>query len=150
LEALRYRHIKFPPITGSLPRNYGMMLPWDDTFGAYPAQAITFNRAKGIATPAPIAGDVQILSIRVPSGYDGLLTGFFFAYSGTGFTQGSGDIIFRIQANEYFVKDLSNVPYLLGSGKEPIPMTQGKVVYSDTVLRVLVNVPNLSGMIQVG
>jgi hypothetical protein len=64
--------------------------------------------------------------------------------------QGSGDIIFRVQRNQVFLKDLSNLPYLLGTSKQPVPMTQGAQLLAGQLVSLIVNVPNLSGNILVG
>lgn len=150
LEAIRYRRIKFPPMTAAMPLNMANITPWEAEFGSTPSQSKRLFEAGGITTPAPAAGDVQVISVQAPYGWDGLLTAFWFNYAGLGFVQGSGDIIWRVQINQYFMRDLSNVPYTLGSPQQPLPMTQGKIVLSGQVVRVLVQVPNLSGMIQVG
>ena len=92
----------------------------------------------------------MIKTFRVPYGWDGLLAGFYFNYSGAGFAQGSGDLLFRIQVNQYYLKDLSNLPFTLGDPVNPVPMTQGKILLSGQKVSAIVNVPNLSGMIQIG
>jgi hypothetical protein len=149
LEEVKVRKICFPPLC-SIPEEYRNLLPWDDTFGAVPEQAVPFRVAKGIATPTSAAGDQTILEMKVPVGYDGLLTGIFQIYTGPGFAQGSGDILWRLRIDQHFVKDLGASPYQLGSPQEPIPMTEGMVLWSGQTVRYLVNVPNLSGNIQSG
>ena len=148
-ETLRLRKIKFPPIC-AIPPEYLNSLPWDDTFGAIPPGAVPFRAVAGIVTPAPAAGNVQVVEYQMPNGYDGLLTALFHFYNGQGFKQGSGDIVWRLQLNQRFVRDLGSMPYALGSPQEPIPLTQGQIVDSISTLRYLVDVPNLSGLIQVG
>lgn len=148
-EGMLLRRIKFPP-SCSIPPEYCNLLPWDDTFGATPAQSFPFLKQAGIVTPTTVSGDNTVVEFTVKQGYDGLLSGFYFAYSGTGFSQGSGDIIWRIQINQRYVKDLSNTPYLLGDPVSPIPMTQGQIITSGQTVRAIVSIPNLSGMIQIG
>ena len=127
------------------------MLPWDvDHVGALPREAVPFRAAQGITTPTTASGDNTVISVKIKPGYDGLITGLYFAYSGQGFEQGSGDILWRVQLTRRWVKDLSNVPFLLGSQQLPMPLTEGQVVLSGQTMRVVVNVPNLSGMIQIG
>lgn len=144
LKAIRY------PTSCSIPEEWRNLLPWDDEHGAIPPGSVTLNRADGIITPAPAAGDQTIVSYRVPKGYHLLLAGFYWQYSGLGFVEGSGDIIFRLKVNQWYVKGLSNETFTLGSTKFPIPMTQGQILKSDDVVSAIVNVPNLSGQIQVG
>lgn len=148
-EGLKYRKIQFPPIC-SIPKEYRNLLPWDDTFGAIPKQAQPVRIAGGIVTPAPAAGDQVIVSGRIPPGFDGLLTGVFQMYQGLNFVQGSGDIVWRIQVDQHYVKDWGASMFALGSPQEPIPMTEGMIIFSGQTVRYIVNVPNLSGLIQVG
>ena len=147
--AKQYRRIRFPKAC-TIPEEYKNLLPWDEDFGAIPKQSVPIRETKGIVTPAPAAGDQVIFGYRVPKAYFGFLSGFFFQYSGVGFTQGSGDLVFRIKLNQRYVKDLSNVTFTLGSPKFPLPMTQGQILLSDQLLEMIVTVPNLSGLIQVG
>jgi hypothetical protein len=133
-----------------VPDKYRNLLPWDDDFAAIPAWAIPFRAVAGITTPDTASGDNVVVSLHVPSGYDGFLTGLFWHYSGTGFSQGSGDIIWRLQINRRYVKDLGDVPFELGSPVLPLPLTDGQLLLSDWTVSAIVNVPNLSSMIQVG
>lgn len=148
-EAILLRQIKFP-LPCSIPEEYLCFGPWDEDRGAIPPGSIPFRQAKGIVTPTTASGDNVVVQFRVPSGYDGLLSGFFTQYSGAGFAQGSGDIIWRIRRNQYYLKDLSNFPYLLGDPVNPVPMTQGQILLSDQLISAIVNIPNLSGMIEIG
>ena len=144
LKAIRY------PTSCSIPIEWRNLLPWDDEHGAIPPGSVPINQAAGITTPAPAAGDQVMVSYRVPKGYYGLLAGFYWQYSGLGFVQGSGDIIFRLRRNQVYIKGLSNQSFTLGSTRFPIPMTQGQILLSDNVIQAIVSVPNLSGQIQVG
>lgn len=148
-EGALMRKIKFPP-SCSIPKEYCNLLPWDDAYGATPEQSFPFLKQAGILTPTTVSGDNVVVSFRVTSGYDGLLSGFYFQYSGAGFSQGSGDIIWRIKINQRYVKDLSNVAFLLGDPVNPIPMTQGQIITPGQTIQAIVNIPNLSGMIQIG
>jgi hypothetical protein len=148
-EILRTRKIKYPPMCIMPAGVDPFSMPWDEDFGFLPKQCVPFNRSSGILTPASGADQV-VLSFRVPTGMDGLLSGLWMGYSGAGFLQGSGDIIFRVQRNQVFLKDLSNCPFLLGNPKQPVSMTQGALLLSGQLVRLIVNVPNLSGLIQVG
>jgi hypothetical protein len=152
-EALKIRRIKFPPLC-SIPKEFrnGYPLPWADDFGtnAVPEQSVPFNKTGGIVTPATAAGDQIVISERVPQGYDGLLLGAYWFYTGSGFLEGSGDIVWRVQLVQRFLEDLGNIQFQMGSSVSPMPMTEGQILLSGQVVRILVNVPNLSGMIQIG
>ena len=144
-----YRFIEFPG-TCSIPREYACLLPWDDDFGAVPPNSVPIHHTGAILTPTTASGDNTVVSLTLAAGYDAIITGFFWGYSGTGFVQGSGDILWRMKQGFRFVKDLSNVPFALGTGQLPIPMTDGQLLYAGQTMSLVVNVPNLSGMIQIG
>ena len=114
-----------------------------------PAGGVPFYVGGHVATPAPADGDVLVCSGRVPHGYDALLTDIYHVYQGSGFEQGSGDIVWRIRRNQIWVKTLGNMLYSLGTPKNTVWLTQGEIMFSGTQFFFFVNVPNLSGMIQV-
>lgn len=145
-EVLRTKRIHFPP-SCTIPRN---LLAWEEDGDPTPAQAVPFNVQGTITTPATAAGDVLVCSGRVPLGYDGLLTDFYQTYQGSGFQQGSGDIVWRIRRNQVWLKQLGNNPFSLGNPRNPVGMTEGEIMFSGTQFFFFVNVPNLSGMIQIG
>ena len=152
-QALTLRDITFPP-SCSVPKEYRdrYPLPWGEDFGnnAIPEQAVPFRSVNAVVTPAAAAGDVLVTSERVPYGYDGLMVAFFTTYTGQGFDQGSGDIVWRLQLNQRYLPELGSLAFAVGSAKSPCPLTQGQIVLSGQQMRLLVNVPNLSGNIQVG
>lgn len=152
-EIRKMRAITFPPMC-IIPSGIDpFTLPWNDDSeapGFIPEQCVPFYKTGGVVTPTTLAGDVTVISFRVPPGYDGLLTGLYFGYSGQGFSQGSGDLLFRVRRNQVYLKDLGAVPFLLGSSQQPCPMTQGAPLLSSQLVSVIVNVPNLSGNIQTG
>jgi hypothetical protein len=152
-ESLRIRNIKFPPFC-SIPKEYlsCFPLPWDEDFGAnaIPPGAVPFNEPGSILTPTTASGDNVLVSARVPQGYDGLMQGVYWAYLGQFFEQGSGDIVWRVKLNQRYVENLGNVPFALGSNISPMPLTQGQILLSGQQYQLIVKVPNLSGMIQIG
>src|SRR5208282_4806693 len=122
------------------------LLPWDEDYTPVPAGGVPFYVQGTIATPAPADGDVLVCSGRVPNGYDALLTDIYQIYQGSGFEQGSGDIVWRIRRNQIWVKTLGNMPYSLGTPKNTVWLTQGEIMFSGTQFFFFVNVPNLSSM----
>lgn len=151
VESLRLQRITWPPQC-SIPSQYQDWLPWDEDFGAnaVPPGSVPLNKVQGIVTPGPGAGDQVVLQTRVPLGYDGLLAGIFHFYTGNGFQQGSGDILWRVQVNQRYLENLGNIEFTLGSPQSPCPLTEGQILLSGQTLRYIVRVPNLSGLIQVG
>jgi len=145
-EVWRLKRIHFPP-SCNIPKNLGA---WDEEAMPIPAGARPFNIQGTIVTPATAAGDVLVCQAQVPTGYDALLSEIYQIYQGSGFSQGSGDIVWRIRRNQIWLKALGNMPYSLGSFKNLVLLTEGEIILSGSVFSYFVNVPNLSGMIQVG
>jgi Putative Ig domain len=145
-EVRRTRRIHFKP-SCSIPCN---QLPWDEDANPVPAGGRPFHITGTIVTPATAAGDVLVCQDRVPCGYDAFLTSIYQIYQGSGFQQGSGDIVWRIRRNLLWLKQLGNNPYALGSFRNPMPLTEGQIIVSGSLFSYFVNVPNLSGMIQIG
>ncbi len=125
-------------------------IPWAYDWGALPVGAESFYQSGSIITPAPADGDQVVATLKIPSGYDGILTGIYQVYTGQGFAQGSGDIVWRIKENLHYLSNLGNVPYAYGTPALPAPLTEGELLLSDQVLRYIVNVPNTSGAITPG
>ena len=150
-QASLQRQITFPCLC-TLPPGLKNKLPWEeqDETGAYPVQSKPWNTLGGIVTPLTAAGDQVVCSFKVPLGYDALFSGMFMGYSGSGYQQGSGDIVWRILVNIHYPDELGNIGYIYGTPQEPLPLTEGQIVFSNSTISLVVNVPNLSGNIQVG
>jgi hypothetical protein len=149
VEERRLSSIRFPSLC-AMPAGFRRLLPWDDEAVALPYQAVPFNRAGSIVTPAPADGDQVVVSLPVPLGYDGFLTAAYWSYIGAGFSQGSGDLIFRIKINQRYLKDLSNIPFALGSPRLPFPFTEGQLLLCGQTVSGIVNAPNPGGTVQAG
>lgn len=141
-ETYRTRRIVFPA-SCSISKEWASRLPWDEDAAAIPYQAVPFNVAKSIPTPGAV--DTLVCSGTVPLGYDGLLTAIYQSFEGSGFDNGNGDIVWRIQINQRWVLGLSNNPYALGNSRQPLPLTEGQILLSGQTFRYFVNVPNTSG-----
>ena len=113
-----------------------------------PREGREFQEMKSISfssLPSPFDGtDTVIGSFRVPYGFDGVLNriicGFF---NGTGFVDGSGDIIWRVRINSVFARNLGDIRFQYGSLQNApfiIPGYGIKLVSGQTVT-FLVDVP---------
>lgn len=99
-----------------------------------------------VSTAVPFTGlDVNVLTERVPVGYDGVISDIvcnIVAPGGGsgGFVDGSGDITWRLSADNRFLRDMGNLKVQVGSLTSPSPVPRGMVrVYSHDVLRFAVN-----------
>ncbi len=105
---------------------------------------------KQVVIPCPIAaaGDVIALNFTVPVGYDSVITGIIASYLGTGFFEGSGDLVFRIKLNRRYAKDLGRITTSLGTLQTPYP-TQ-VLAGSLSNVQFIVAAPNGSGSVLPG
>jgi hypothetical protein len=101
-----------------------------------------------IITPVP--GNTLVLEFKVPTGYWGKILGVYLHYTGLNFVPGSGDIIWRIQIGRRWMKGFGNMLFPMGSFENTSPLSEWQNLRSQRVVRVWVDVPNLSGLIQVG
>lgn len=109
---------------------------------------VRFYKPTAILCPAAISGDVLALTFQIPVGYDAVITGLVLSYTGSGFVEGSGDLIWRVKLNRRWAKDFGQIETSLGTVQTPYP-TQ-ILVGSLSTVRVYVNAPNTSGSLNPG
>jgi len=112
---------------------------WTDA----PAGFRTFNPGGAIPLPLPAAADVVIFSFRVPLGYDGMILGQFHGFTGD-FTEGSGDLEWRVRVNGRYLKDMGQMLVSIGSNRTLSPVYGGLQLRSKNLVEYLVFAPNLS------
>ena len=121
---------------------------WDGR--SLPSLGREFFIQRSIVTPTTISGDNTVLSFTLGPGYHGMIYGLVFAYTGTGFTNGSGDLLFRLQVGRAWARNLGAAQNTLGAPGSPFPMADYLDITQNQNVQVLVNVPNTSGLIQIG
>ena len=95
--------------------------------------------------------DVVVLQMRVPLGYDGVISDVVLNFTGSGFDEGSGEITWRIAADYLpigglqvggrYLRDMGNVITSLGSLTQPSPVPRGGLrVYSWDLVTVYCNI----------
>ena len=107
-----------------------------------PPQGKRFSQIASIALPTSGYGtDQLVLSYRVPLGYDGVINYIVQNYTGQGFAEGGGDLTWRLQLNERWVKNLGNTTTQIGT------LTQGPqspnaliIVQSNQLVQYFLNV----------
>lgn len=121
------------------------------------SDGLAFNPVNAIPLPDPTDGEVVVLSEVVPIGYDGMILAQFHGYiqspSGTNvssFTEGSGDIAWRITSNDRYLKDCGNMLVSIGSTQRLAPIYGGIRVRSGDTITYRVQVYNLSGLLTPG
>lgn len=106
-------------------------------------------------SPGPFTGvDVVVLQMRVPLGYDGVISDVICGFTGSGFSEGSGDITWRLAADYLpagggsgdftggrYLRDMGNLTTSLGSLTQPSPVPRGGLrIYSDDLVTFYANV----------
>ena len=91
---------------------------------AMPDGGFPFNTIGVINTPAiapgvwvDVIGPNTVPSFVVPNGYGGVIKDIFNSYNGGGFTQGSGQLIWRILRNNQAVRGYDNILAFLGASE---------------------------------
>jgi hypothetical protein len=107
-------------------------------------------RQGSIVTPAPANGDTVVCEFEVPEGYYGWLSGFWWAYTGTGYVEGSTDIEWRIRIGDQYPDGYGRVRFQMGTPTDPLAITGMLPMRSRQKVRLIVFVKNDSGNIQVG
>jgi hypothetical protein len=93
-----------------------------------PMQGRRFSPIKSIPLPAANGLETLVGSFLVPTGYDGVGISVVFNYTGQGFAEGSGDLTWRLQLNQHYVKDYANVQTQIGSLTTPYYQNSGGIL----------------------
>lgn len=109
-----------------------------------PPQAKRFSYIQSIPLPSTLGVDELILSYRVPLGYDGVINYIVQNYTGQGFQEGQGDLVWRLQLNERYVKNFGNTTTQIGTlTSGPISPNASIIVQSNQLVQYFVNLgPN--------
>lgn len=110
----------------SQKRIYGQP-PWL----AMPSNAVPIQRVAGISLPTPNGNDVAVVSFRVPQGYDGVITALFHNYTGSGFADGSGDLVWRLRIGLRWARDMGDMTIQLGSAQSPYQLHRAGILLKD-------------------
>lgn len=89
--------------------------PWE----VRPSDAINFYPKTSVALPA-IGAQATVVTFTVPDGYDGLLEEFSISFTGGGFVNGSGDVVFRLLRNLAPVRNFENMISEYGTQDTPV------------------------------
>lgn len=114
--------------------------PDAEPFRDIPKEGREFHRASSTLLPEPGSGDIQLLEFRVPTGYDGIIYAVLQQFAGGGFLEGSGDLLWRIQINRRWLKDMANMDTTLGDYTSYLHLDEYIRLNSQQVVRYYVNV----------
>lgn len=99
---------------------------WDKPpYLVMPEDARQFQVINSISLPA--AGDPEstVTEMVVPVGYEGVITSVVNYWTGTGFVDGSGDLIWRIKIGPVYARDFGQILTSLGSLTSPCTLFRG-------------------------
>lgn len=106
-----------------------------------PTGSQPFNFQNAIQIPAINTGFQTVLSFKVPDGYDGLVDQYSCNFTGGGFINASGDLVWRITQDNKTVKNYESI--LTERGDPNIPQGIDKLrIYSGRLVQFLVNHAN--------
>jgi len=99
---------------------------WDKPpYLVMPEDARQFQIIDSIALPAPGAAESTVTEFTVPTGYEGVITSVVNYWTGAGFTDGSGDLIWRIKIGPIYARDFGEILTALGSLTSPCTLFRG-------------------------
>lgn len=109
-----------------------------------PSDGEPFDEPGSIAMPAADGSDNVVVSYTCRDGYEGILTGKTFLYSGNAATYIDGDpslLLWRIFLNEFPIPSHGVIPFQQGALERPRPLLGGFRFTERDVLRLYINVP---------
>jgi len=118
--------------------------PWVE----FPALGRYFDVPGAIPTPALGSTNVVVLTINMPPGWDGVIRFLSWNYTGAGFVQGSGDILWTLRISGAVVEEYNRVPTEMGTIQQPRPTVIR--IYENQTLEVLVSIAALAAIPIVG
>lgn len=102
-----------------------------------------FDQVAAIATPDVATGDITVLQFEVPFGWDGVIRRLSHNYTGAGFVQGTGGIIWRLLVDGQAVRNYDSMLVEFGSVQSP-RCTDGIRIYSRQIIKYVVNVTGIN------
>ena len=111
--------------------------PWIDE----PSGSVPFDEQQGVAVPGVGAQSI-VLTYLVPTGDDGVIKYLSCNLTFCGFTEFSGDIVWRLLINQKPVKNFSNIKVEKGTIEIPRPISPLRLYSGDLVQWVILHVAN--------
>lgn len=86
--------------------------------------------------------DLLLGSFRCPIGYDGAITHFFNGFTGNGFEDGSGTILWRFKIGQRYAKGQGNVTFTFGSLQTALTVEGSSYrIISGQTVQAFANIP---------
>lgn len=114
-----------------------------------PPDGLAFDYATYIALPA-VGVNSAVVSFVVPEGFNGVIKRLGNAFVGAGWTEGSGALVYQVQANGGVIRNYDNIVASLGSVANPAE-TSGILIYEQQLIVLQIfNVSLVAGAAQAG
>jgi len=99
---------------------------WDKPpYLVMPEDARQFQVIDSIALPNPGDPEQVVTQMIVPVGYAGVITSVVNYWTGAGFIDGSGDLVWRIKVGPVYARDFGEILTALGSLTSPCTLFRG-------------------------
>jgi hypothetical protein len=95
-----------------------------------------------VATIGVVGTTTTILSFLVPYGYDGVIKRFYHNYLGSGYLDGSGDLVWRILADGRPIKNFGNILTQMGNASTPRLIDGIRIFAGQTITYVVLHAAN--------
>lgn len=109
------------------------------------ANSNSFDFVKYVALPAAAAAAAAIISFTVPPGMNGIIKRFGNVYVGSGFTEGSGVLLWQLTLNGQPVRNYTAIPASLGGTSAPSEVSSIRIKESQIVQLLIFNVSLVVG-----
>ena len=107
--------------------------PWIEA----PAGRVPIDFFGTVAMPV-VGAQAVVLTFPVPEGYDGVVSDYALNYTGAGFVNGSGDLVWQILANGRPIRNFSNITAQKGSEQFPRKISSGIPIASGQIITVVI------------
>lgn len=114
--------------------------PWIDPPEGY----VPYDFRSKIALPV-VGSTVIVLTMQVPTGYDGVINGYSWNFTGGGFVEASGDIIVRILRNNAPIRNFDNITVEAGTIQNQRQISPIRI-YSTQIIEITVT-HNANGLL---
>lgn len=112
-----------------------------------PPQGRQYQEINSIPLPPNNGLDTLVTEFVVPMGYDGVITSVVNFYTGAGFAEGSGDLVWRVRVGLRWARNFGQIDTTLGSLASPCPLFRGGIrISSNQRIQYFVNHAVASGL----
>ncbi|MCI0402701.1 MAG: hypothetical protein L0212_04165 [Acidobacteria bacterium] len=110
--------------------------PWVEM----PASGKSFNQQNQAQVLLPAIGTtVTVVTVTVPQGYHGVIKRIANQFVGGGWTEGTGDLVWRILVDAMPLQNYSNIIASLGAISDPTHLEEAIRIYENQVIQLVAN-----------